>query len=193
MFDNVLFQKATQLLEDDIVHQTLPGSLLFSGPAASGKLTAALELARVLSCKAEHKGDWGCSCASCLKHKALVSPTILVAGPGDRSLEISAARNTLLFENANNTRHLEAARYLYLRAVRKLTVRFNPVLWEGDDKAAKFAPLLQTIDECLEVLEPGRTIPEGDELEKLLDEVQKCTMEALTALLMQCATARMTF
>ena len=103
----------------------------------------------------------------------MVSPNVLVAGPGDCTLEISAARNTLLFQNAQNSSHLEAARYLYIRAVRKLTVRFSPVLWEGEDKLAKFTPLIQAIDENLELLSPGRMLPDGDELEKILDEIDK--------------------
>ncbi len=171
MFENVLFQSAPDLLTEDIRRERLPGSLLFAGPAASGKLTCALELARVLSCR--EQGAWNCTCSNCRQHKALVSPAVLVTGPGNRSLEIAAARNTLLAQNANNTSHLEAARYLYLRAVRKLTVRFSPVLWEGDDKVSKFSPLLQAIDEDLEQLEPGRTIPDGEQLEKITADVAK--------------------
>lgn len=177
MFDNVLYQSASSLLTDDIVHDKLPGSILLAGPAASGKLTCALELARILSCKGEHKGEWTCTCPSCLKHKALVSQNVLVVGPGDRTLEIKAARNTFLFENANNTKHLEAARYLYIRAVRKLTIRFSPVLWDGDDKISKFSPLLEEIDDCLEQLEPGRTVPDGDELGKILDDIEKSALK----------------
>ncbi|HBG66423.1 MAG TPA: DNA polymerase III [Treponema sp.] len=174
MFENVLFQSAPDLLADDIRRERLPGSLLFAGPPASGKLTCALELARVLSCR--EKGLWNCTCPSCRQHKALVSSSVLVTGPGNRSLEIAAARNTLLAQNANNTSHLEAARYLYLRAVRKLTVRFSPILWEGDDKSSKFAPLLQAVDEDLEQLNPGRVLPDGDHLEKITADIEKqCT------------------
>lgn len=171
MFDNVLFQSAPELLVQDINNDRLPGSILFSGPSASGKLTCALELARVLSCS--EKANWNCSCKNCLQHKALVSSNVLVVGPGNRSLEIAAAKNTLLSQNANNTKHLEAARFLYLRAVRKLTVRFNPILWEGEDKVSKFSPILQSINENLEVLTPGRTIPDGEELSKITDEIEK--------------------
>ncbi|MBQ9538358.1 MAG: DNA polymerase III [Treponema sp.] len=174
MFENILFQSAPDLLARDIGVGGLPPSILFSGPQASGKLSAALETARVLSCRAEgQKGLWNCSCPSCLQHKTLVNQNLLIAGPGDRTLEIRAAKATLLSENAMNSRHLEAARHLYLRAVRKLTLRFSPILWEGDDKAGKTAPLLQSINEALEPLTPGRTIPEPDELQKLLDGLEK--------------------
>ncbi|MCR5763431.1 MAG: DNA polymerase III [Treponema sp.] len=171
MFENILFQSASTLLANDISNGSLPGSVLFSGPYASGKLSCALELARILSCL--NNGDWSCSCPNCLQHKALVSPNVLVVGPGTRTLEIRAAKDTLLYQNVNNSSHLDSARYLYLRAVRKLTLRFSPVLWDGDDKLSKFSPILQTINEELEKINPGRVIPEPDELEKILETVEK--------------------
>lgn len=174
MFENILYQSAPSLLEKDITANELPGSILFAGPAASGKLSAALETARVLCCKSNGAlwGKWNCTCSSCAQHKALVNANTLIAGPGDRTLEIRAAKATLLAENARNSNHLEAARYLYIRAVRKLTMRFSPILWEGDDKLAKFSPLLQTINENLETLNPGREIPDGDTLQKILDTIE---------------------
>lgn len=171
MFDNVLYESATKLLEDDIKKNRLPGSILFSGPAASGKLSCALETARVLSCL--EKGDWNCKCASCLKHKALVSQNVLVVGPGNRSLEINAASQTFLNQNYNNTSHLEASRYLFIRAVRKLTIRFSPILWEGEDKLSKFSSLLQEIDENLEVLDPSRKLPDDEELSNIVNKIKE--------------------
>ena len=69
MFENVLGQPVTQLLRDEIVRNSLPPALLFTGPEASGKLTAALEAARTLSCM--ETGSWTCSCESCRRHKDL--------------------------------------------------------------------------------------------------------------------------
>ena len=169
MFDNIICQNATELLKEDIVNSRLPGSILFYGPGASGKLSCALETARVLSCR--NKGEWTCTCSSCLQHKALVSQNVLIAGPGNKILEINAARNTLLMMNLQNSRHLEASRYLFLRAVRKLTVRFSPVLWEGEDKLSKFAPLLESINDNLELIQPGRVLPDDDDLKKILDSI----------------------
>lgn len=171
MFDNILNQSAAFLLKEDIKCGRFPGSVLFSGPAASGKLSCALETARVLSCG--KGGSWNCTCRSCMQHKAMVSQNVLVLGAGNRTLEIAAAREALTRESLQNTKHLEAARFLYLRAVRKLTARFSPVLWEGEDKLSKFAPLLQSIDESLELLQPGRKVPDDDRLKKILDEVEK--------------------
>lgn len=78
MFENLLFQPASQQLSKDICQGQLPNALLFVGPAASGKLTCALELARVLACRARPAGAWQCDCDSCLRHKSLVSTSVLL-------------------------------------------------------------------------------------------------------------------
>lgn len=171
MFDNILNQSATTLLSQDIINSRLPNSILFSGPQGSGKFSCALETARILSC--HNRGEWNCTCSSCLRHKAMVSHNVLVVGSGNRNLEIAAAKDTLLKQNIKNSRHLEASRYLYLRAVRKLTARFSPVLWEGEDKLSKFSPVLESINDSLELIQVGRTLPDHEELKKILDDIEK--------------------
>jgi DNA polymerase-3 subunit gamma/tau len=160
-FDNVLYQSAVLQISADLKSGTLPRSLLFAGAEASGKLTTALELARVLNCA--DKGAWRCECPSCKHHKALVSGDLLLAGPRTCILEIEAAKKAYL--EAQTTADFSgtsgsslALSFLFQRAVRKLTARFNPVLWEGDDKLTKAAPLLTSIDEKLEEL--GRAFSE---------------------------------
>ena len=124
MFDNLLYQNAAALLKDDIAHGRLPGALLLAGPDSSGKLTCALEIARILSCTAaEQRGRWQCDCPSCRKHKELSSTNVLLAGPRDCALEILAAKNTFLAAVAQDAPYLTAARYLFVRAVRKGALR----------------------------------------------------------------------
>ena len=166
MFENLLYQSAADFLADDVANGNLPQALLLAGPAMSGKLTAALELARVLSCSGEPKGAWQCSCPSCIKHKSLTSPSVLLSGSSDCTLEISAAAKTLVRAVREQTSYLAAARYLFVRSVRKLTGRFNQVLWEGDEKVSKIAALTSVIDEMLEELDPVRPLPELSSLEK---------------------------
>ena len=185
MFDNVLHQSASDLLSEELNKKTLPPSILFAGPSGSGKLTAALELARILDCTGENRGAWNCTCSSCKKHKAMVSQSLLLCGPSSRTLEISAAKATLLSQNANETKHVEASRFLYLRAVRKLTLRFSPVLWEGEDKLSKFSPILQSIDENLELLDPSRSLPPAEDLGKILDEIENLTSKLESSFLYQ--------
>lgn len=174
MFENLLYQDAAFLLADDIKNKRLPSSILLSGPLSSGKLTCALEIARILSCNEpsfEKKGRWLCDCPSCRRQKELLGTNVILAGPRDCSLEILAATRTFLDAGANNYSHLQAARYLYIRSVRKLLLRFSPVLWEGDDKFSKLSPLVEDINEQLERLNPDFPVPENEELSEITKKI----------------------
>lgn len=176
MFDNLLYQGASSLLKDDIVHHRLPGAILLAGPASSGKLTCALEIARILSCTAaEKRGHWLCECPSCKRNKELTFPNVLLAGPRDCSLEILAAKKTFLTAAYNNDSYLPATRFLFVRAVRKLTMRFSQILWEDDDKVSKIAPIMQAIDEQLEQIDGAKPLPENESLESICAELVKQT------------------
>lgn len=166
MFENLVGQGAGDLLIDDIRHNRLPPSMLFSGPAASGKLTAALELARILSC-GEGTALWTCRCGSCLRHKELTHPDVLVLGPRDCALEIRAARDAFLRKSS------PATRFLFIRSVRKLILRFGEALQDqGDSKTGRMAPLLSELEERLEELAPFRPLPEDPvTLAKLADAI----------------------
>ena len=142
MFENVLGQPIIQLLSDELQQTNVPPALLFTGPEASGKLTAALETARILSCI--ESGSWTCTCESCKRHKDLSTSDLLILGTRDAVLETKAAAHALC------TAKTTAARYLFIRAVRKLTSRFDSRLWDTDEaRFIKAAPILADIEEAL--------------------------------------------
>lgn len=148
MFENLVAQPSSQAISSDILSGTFPQGALFSGPAFSGKLTAALEAARALSC-AEGRGDDGCECPSCAAHRELSSPDMLIMGARSCSPEIRAAAASYLSAAEPNP----ARRLALARAVRKLTIRFSPDLAESPDaKLSRAAPLLSEISEGLEQL-----------------------------------------
>lgn len=163
MFDNLLHQSAAAVLARDIANASLPGALLFSGPDLSGKLTAALETARALSCEAADKGAWNCPCPSCERARALTAQSVALAGGRDCSLEISAASFAFNTAMMNGSSHASALRRLYIRAVRKLTMRFSATLMEGDDKLPKIASAISEIEELMETIDFPREI---DDVEK---------------------------
>ena len=171
MFENVLGQQVIQLLSDEVGRDKVPPALLFAGPEASGKLTAALETARVLSCTED--GSWTCTCSSCKRHKDLSSSDLLILGTRDAVLETKAATHALC------TAKTTAARYLFVRAVRKLTARFDSRLWDTDEsRFIKAAPLLADIDESLsDLIEQYGTIEDISEEEatKLEKQTAKIT------------------
>lgn len=173
MFENLVNQEAGKLLAADIRHNRLPGAILFSGSEASGKLTAALETARILSCHENPQGKWLCECPSCLQHKSLICSNLMLMGPRDCSLEISAAAKTFTDAHFINAKFIDAARYLFLRSVRKLTLRFNGILWEGDSGLNKIGSLIEEINENLEVLDFPRELPDITEVKKICEEISK--------------------
>lgn len=179
MYENLVFQDVTKLLIHDIKSNSLPRAILFSGGEASGKLTAALETARILSCSSKGKKAFNCECTSCLQSKALTSTNLMLLGPRDCFLEIQAAKQSFLNAFKENASYLNATRYLFLRSIRKLTLRFNPILWQGNNNLSKIAALLDQINEKLEILDFPRPLPdfnnpdEVKQLEKLCDDLVK--------------------
>jgi DNA polymerase-3 subunit gamma/tau len=166
MFENVLNQEAVNQLSADIRGDKLAPSMLFAGPAASGKGTAALELARILSC--EQGASWNCPCPSCAHHRLLYHPDLLALGSRPFSPEIAAAAEVFVRENTETP-----ARILFIRAVRKLLLRFNPVLWEDDPRFSKLSPFLEGLEDGLNEISAGETAENTARAEKLAASIRE--------------------
>jgi len=168
VFENVIAQKEiVERLRTEIAGGSVPSSLLFSGPPYSGKATAALELARALTCE---RGDaaWNCTCRSCEMQRFLVHPDTLLMGPRYFLREVPACANVV--ERTGRP----AAQFLYLRAVRKLLRRFDPVLWEGvETKRNTLSTAIQEVEDDLSPLMPGRELPEAKQLDRLLRRIEE--------------------
>lgn len=149
MFENLLGQAGlVEELQRAIADQTLPGALLIYGPRYSGKLTVALELARVLNCHVPG-APWACTCTSCKNHRLLMSPHTLMFGPRYFLSELHMTGKAVILEDR------ESSRYGFYRGVRKLTNRFESVLWEGEEqKVQKVPSILETINQELEPIHP---------------------------------------
>jgi len=169
MFENIIAQPATDQLKEDILANQLAPSMLFFGPAASGKGSAALELARVLSCE-NGTADWNCPCSSCARHRFLVHPDLAMIGPRGFAAEIAASRTAFLRDMSSM-----AGRSLFLRSLRKLLGRFAPAVWEYESKSGKTNPLsiLQSLEEELAEFEKIAAGSEVAALEKLSGSLAK--------------------
>jgi DNA polymerase-3 subunit gamma/tau len=151
MFSHIIGQTAVSRLSADADGGKLPPSVLFAGPSASGKGTAALALARRLSCETGGT-DAACRCPSCVRHLQLSHPDLLCMGSRAFSAETAAAADA--FSRALNREEgaldpADAAA-LFVRAVRKLLLRFVPALWEDEKNYGKFAGLAASLEEALE-------------------------------------------
>ncbi|MDC7125397.1 MAG: hypothetical protein PQJ46_07510, partial [Spirochaetales bacterium] len=130
MFENIIGQeRVTKELEKALKTNTLPGAILFSGEHYSGKVSTALELARSLSCKGDK--SWNCSCKNCESHRNMLYPYLQIIGPGNFIDEINICAD--IVKNGQPV----YARYMFIRSVRKLLKRFDPVLWEGTENKYK--------------------------------------------------------
>ncbi len=127
MFENIIGQAlVVEALSAELANGTFPRAALFHGPQYSGKLSTALEAARVLTCRTG-KADWACDCQSCRMQKELVHPYTVLMGARYAEIEIAASADALLRSTRPSTR------FVFLRAVRKLLRRFDPVIWDAED------------------------------------------------------------
>src|SRR5512145_2536113 len=128
MFENILAQDETiGRLRADVERDRLPPALLFEGPPASGKTSAALELARALSCGGPERAAWNCPCPSCARHRVLAHPDLLLLGARGFPEELPAALEML--ERAPG----KSAAFFFVRAARKLARRFDAMLYSGEE------------------------------------------------------------
>ena len=145
MFENIIEQGAVLQLRDDLLSGKNAPSMLFFGPYNAGKGSAALELARFFSC--EENAAWKCSCPSCEQHRYLRHDDLLILGPRSFIAEITACKSAFLRNPSS-----QSAKLLFFRSLRKLIIRFSPVLMEDDPKLSKINPVLQSLDEKLDNL-----------------------------------------
>ncbi len=150
MFENIIGQASTiATLRQELASGTLPQAVLLHGPPYSGKLSTALEIARVLTCA--RSGEWSCGCPSCIRQRLLIHPGTVLAGSRYFEREIAASADVLLRIRK------PPAQYLFIRAVRKLTRRFDPLLWEGEDSRVRpLGPVLAQVEDALDSLSPDR-------------------------------------
>jgi len=176
MFENIIAQAAAEQLQKDILSRRLAPSMLFFGPEASGKGSAAIELARTLSCEnnsAVTPAPWNCGCSGCARHRMLVHPDLAMLGSRNFPAEISASRAAFLRDTSS-----AAGRSLFTRSLRKLMARFSPAVWEYESKSGRLnpLPLLQSLEDDLDELEllaSGSGDVKPLSLEKLTDSLVK--------------------
>src|SRR5690606_2609571 len=106
MFENLIGQdRVAGALREQILDGRLPRAILFHGPRYAGKLTAALETARALSCRSDD-ARWACTCQSCTRHRVLMDPYTLLLGPRYFLEEIRVCSSGFLQGDSEPTRYL---------------------------------------------------------------------------------------
>lgn len=168
MLENIIGQKGiVKNLKHEFNTGIIPRAMLFYGPEYSGKLSTALEVARVLTCK-KKTGNWNCGCSNCKKQRMLNYPYLQILGSRYFNIEIQASSDTLKRTNK------KASKYLFIRSVKKLLKRFDPVFWEGNDALRKKAGTeVEEIEEKLDLIDPD--MDNKQFLDKTVDSItEKC-------------------
>ena len=165
MFENILHQpQVKSILSQDMKKGIVPPSILFWGPQMSGKLSTALELARVLSCTVN--GDWVCSCEHCNAHRSLYHTRTLIAGKRSCMSEIRICADIFLRDPS------DGCRYLFLRSVHKLLRRLDPPLWEGEySRISRNQSTFEKVAGIINDIIPGRALPVAEKLENQLENL----------------------
>jgi len=167
VFENIIEQGAVHQLGDDIINHRAAPSMQFFGPSYSGKSSAALELARVLSC--EKDSAWKCACPSCEKHRLLMHDDLLLLTNRSLLPVITACKSAFL-RNPSNVN----SRLVFYRSLRKLLISFSPVIMEDDPKLPKINSVLQSLDEKLsEYRAVSESRADGEKLAKYCDSMIK--------------------
>ncbi len=167
MFDGLIGHAGVAArLSEAVRDGSLPPAVLFEGPPAAGKLTAALEVGRALNCAAGAPPD--CRCPSCGSHRALLDPHVLMLGSRDFAAEIAAASAAL-------GRAAPAAEELFARSVRTLTRRFDNLLWTGSEP--RLRRLRSRVADLEERLERSRT---GGAADAAADVARAANLEAVS-------------
>jgi DNA polymerase III delta prime subunit len=147
MFENIIGNLSTiSIIKKELSKGIFPRASLLYGPAYTGKLSTALEIARVLVCE-KKTALWSCDCYQCKLNKELLHPYITLLGFRYFNTEITACGDVLKRVKK------PASRFLFIRAVRKLTRRFDPVIWEGEEGTFKrVREIILEIEELLDSL-----------------------------------------
>ncbi|MBN1798186.1 MAG: hypothetical protein JW822_06400 [Spirochaetales bacterium] len=163
MFENIIGNTTViSILKHELSQGIIPRAALFYGPPYTGKLSTALEIARILVCD-KKTALWNCTCHQCRLNRELLHPYVTLLGSRYFGIEIAASGDALY----RTRKH--ASQYLFIRAVRKLTRRFDPAIWHGDESARKkIQELIIRIEELLDAVSPHSVLPEKNALSNLI-------------------------
>ena len=145
MFENIIgHKKITSFIKKEVIQGIFPPAVLLTGNPYSGKLSIALEIARIISCTRNY--SWGCECEFCLSHRDLSYPYLAMVGWRYFEEDIVIASRAYQREPSNGTY------YLFVRSIQKLIHRFNSFLLEGDKPLPSFTSTLDKLRELIEEL-----------------------------------------
>ncbi len=156
-------------LQKDIEQKKLPSAILIYGEQYVGRMTTAVEIARLLSC--ERGGDGDCDCKRCRQQRTLQDPYMMILTSRDHLPEIEAAYDSFKREKNHGT-HI-----LFIRSVRLLISQYHSIFLSvcQADKKKLFVLASEIDDDLYQFLSSSI---HDEEIEKVINLakkiVQKC-------------------
>lgn len=144
MFDSIMPYRPQEasLLSRQLSDGTFPQAVLFAGPAYGGRLTIAMECARILSCEGDRSDT--CPCRSCRDFNTYGMPNVVTVGNRDHWTHIDAALE--LYARLGT----ERARLQLVRAIRIMLLQYHGALLESaDSKNTAVFNAASAVDEAL--------------------------------------------
>lgn len=117
----------SNILELEIEKNTFSNSSLFCGPQYSSKMTAAIEVAKTLSCLSEKKGV-NCNCSSCIAYDKYVMQNLVVISNRDFENRIDVA-----IQQYSQQRTAFAKNYL-IESVRIFLLSYHNAIYTDKNK-----------------------------------------------------------
>ncbi|MGI6466384.1 MAG: hypothetical protein ACOXZZ_02155 [Sphaerochaetaceae bacterium] len=154
----------TSLLKEQLISNTFSSTSLFSGERYSGRLTIALEVARIFSCSL--KGESDCSCYSCTTYNNLKVDNLVVVGSRNNFLRIKAA-----LENYRVLATSAAKKELF-KTVRVFLLQYRALMY--DSTVAKSGPLFERAGRLDELLDQ---VEQSDDVDLVINTIEKGVKE----------------
>ncbi len=171
----------TQIFEKAIISGTFSNSTLFCGPKYSSKMTAAIEVAKALSCT-EHKYGESCSCKTCNLYDKYIMQNMVIVSNRDHENRINAAITTYLDSRSDYSKEflIKTIRVLLLSYHNGIYTDKNKKLFENAYQVSELINDFDQNKETLKVREASRFIKSLRESLKPLLTVSKKTMTNLS-------------
>jgi DNA polymerase III delta prime subunit len=130
VFHDIYGQRETVVqLQKSLRGKRLPSALLFQGPRYAGRLSLAVETARIRSCTSS--GESGCLCSNCRMSQVGGNPYTVLMLSRDVMPEIRAGLD--LLQRVPNSEHVR----FFMQQVRKLIGKYQSELFEDTSANAK--------------------------------------------------------
>jgi len=171
----------SEIFEKAIISKTFSNSTLFCGPKYSSKMTAAIEVAKALSCTSDKLGE-SCTCKTCNLYDKYIMQNMVIVSNRDHENRINAAITSYLASRSDYAKDflIKTVRVLLLSYHNGIYIDKNKKLFENAYIVSELVNEFAQNKEALKARETSRFIKSLREGLKPLLTVSKKNMTNLS-------------